>query len=344
MGNTSKTVGDIKFTPEVLTRTFQTFRKQLIVQPMLAMGDLTKHTSIRTGIRFRDTVTEMRGDFQIGNFKKDKEKQANVEFDARVFETFMGNCIETIDPVSIYQTIWGSNVTHGDGLKNVPYVVQVCAYIMKKLGENLYMNVFTAKHDGTNFTETAKFFNGFKTIIDNDIAGTNENQKVYISEEKGNLVYLDNLISDFAKIDETNAEDVLKKFYFNKSLSPKIRARQLKMFISDMTYHYYTEAYQTRHGALPYNQAYDKRTLEGATNVELVPLPCVPDDFILLTPKTNIFCIYNQKTDDERYVVEPSKKNHYDQDFIADTFFGTQFESVSPEVFAVAEKKPAGQE
>lgn len=341
MPDTSKKVGDINFTPELLTRTFQTFRKELIVQPMLAMSELTKHTSIRTGIRYRDTVTEMSGDFQIGNFKKDKESKANLDFEGRVFETFKGNCIETIDPVSIYQTIWGTNVNNGEALKNVPYVVQVCGYIMKKLGENLLMNVFTAKHDGTNYDETAKFFNGFKTIIDNDIAGKNENQKVYISEDKGNLVYLDSLVNGFTAIDETNAEDILKKFYFNKNLSPKLRGRQLKMFISDMTYHYYTEAYQTRHGALPYNQAYDKKTLEGATNVELVPLSCVPDDFILLTPKSNIFCIYNQKTDDETYRVEQSKKNHYDQDFIADTYFGTQFESVSPEVFAVAEKNAA---
>lgn len=111
------------------------------------------------------------------------------------------------------------------------------------------------------------------------------------------------------------------------------------MFISDMTYHYYTEAYQTRHGALPYNQSYDKRTLEGATNVGLVPLSCVPADFMLITPKTNILLLYNQKTADENYIVEKSLSNHYDMDFIANMFFGTQFESVSPEVFAVAEKK-----
>ena len=111
------------------------------------------------------------------------------------------------------------------------------------------------------------------------------------------------------------------------------------MFISDMTYHYYTEAYQTRHGALPYNQSYDKRTLEGASNVELVPLSCVPADFMLITPKTNILLLYNQKTADENYIVEKSLSNHYDMDFIANMFFGTQYESVSPEVFAVAEKK-----
>ena len=336
MGAESNTlqVGNIKFTPELLTKTYQTYREQLIVQPMLAMDALLKHCSVRTGIRYRDTVTEMSGKFEIGNYKKDKHHDADVKFTGRVLETFFGNCIEGIDPNAIYQTIWGSDITKGEGLKKVPIVLAICAYILKKLGERLYMNAFTAKHDGTNFDETAAFFNGFKTIIDNDIAGTNENKEVYIAEALGNLFYLTESIG------KDNAEDALKDFYWGPKISPKLRSQpNLKMFISDMTYHYYTEAYQTRHGALPYNQSYDKRTLEGASNVELVPLSCVPADFMLITPKTNILLLYNQKTADENYTVEKSLSNHYDMDFIANMFFGTQFESVSPEVFAVAEKK-----
>lgn len=180
-------LGNITFTPEELTKTFQTYRQQLIVQPMLAMGEALQHMTIRTGIRYRETVSEMSGKFQLGNYKKDKKGDGNVSIEGRVLETFFGNCIEPIDPNAIYQTIWGSNITKGDGLKNVPIVLQVCAYIMKQLGENLFMNMFTAKHDSGDFTSTDKFFNGFKTIVDNDIAGTNERSTVLISEEKGNL-------------------------------------------------------------------------------------------------------------------------------------------------------------
>lgn len=333
--STSLKVGDVTFTPEQLSKTYVTYRKELIVQPMLAMAKLLKHCSVRTGIRYRDVVTEMSGSFEIGNYKKDKEHNADVNFDARVLETFFGNCIETIDPNAIYQSIWGSDVTKGEGLKKVPYVVQVCAYILKKLGERLYVNSFTAKHDGTVFDKTASFFNGFKTIIDNDIAGTNENKKVYISEDLGNLYYFTDSIT------KENAEDALKDFYWSEKIKEQLRDLELKMFINSRVYHFYTEAYQTRHGALPYNQSYDKKTLEGAENVELVPLSCVPTDFMLLTPKSNILLLYNQKTADENYTVEKSLKNHYDMDFIANMFFGTQFESVSPEVFAVAEKKAA---
>ena len=327
------TKGYITFTPEELTTTFQTYREQLIIQPMLAMSTALQHMSVRTGIRYRETVSEMSGKFQLGNYKKDKLGSGNVSVEGRVFETFFGNCIEPIDPNAIYQTIWGSNITKGDGLKNVPIVLAVCAYIMAQLGENLYLNLWTAKHDGTKFDETASFFNGLKTIIDKDIAGTNDSATVKISADLGNLMTSTDSIS------KDNAEDVIKNFFWSRN--EILRGQQLKYFMSDLTYHYYTEAYQMNHGSLPYNQTYDKRTLEGASNVELVPLSNVPADFLLLTPKSNIYCLYNQQTDDEKYICEKSLNNHYDVDFIANMFFGTQFESVSNKVFSVYEKTAA---
>lgn len=123
--------GNITFSPEELSRTFQTYRKDLVVLPMLAMSAMLKHCSIRTGIRYRETVGQMGGNFELGNYKKDKMGTGDISIKGRVFETFFGNCIEPIDPNAIYQSIWGSNITKGDGLKNVPIVLQVCSYIMK---------------------------------------------------------------------------------------------------------------------------------------------------------------------------------------------------------------------
>lgn len=305
--------------------------------PFLAMAALAKHCNVRTGIRYRETVSQMSSDAEIGNYSKTKHEDAEVSIDPRIFQTFFGNVIKGIDPNAIYQSIWGSNVTKGDGLKNVPIVNQVCAYLVKKVGETMLMNVFTAKHDASDTSKTAKWFNGFKTILDADAAGTNELQKVLISGGIGNLVEGDDSIS------ADNAEDLIKDFYWSEVGNPlaaaKLRSQQLKLFMSDQAYHFYTESYQTNHGSLPYNQAYDKRTLDGASNVEFVPLPCVPNDFLLLTPKNNAYLLYNQKTDDEQFLVKPSLDNHYDVDFIMNYFFGTQFESVSPEVLRYWRKK-----
>ena len=331
------TVGNVKFGAEELSKTFQTYRKDFILMPFLAMTALAMHCNVRTGIRYRETVSQMSANAEIGNYSKTKHEDAAVNIDPRVFETFFGNIVQGIDPNAIYQSIWGSNITKGDGLKNVPIVNQVCAYLVKKIGENMFMNAFTAKHDGTDTSKTAKWFNGFKTILDNDAAGTNELTKVLISEALGNLV------EGTESITKENAEELIKDFYWSEAgdavAAAKLRSQQLKLFMSDQTYHMYTEAYQVNHGSLPYNQSYDKRTLEGASNVELVPLANVPKDFLLLTPKNNIYLLFNQKTEDEKFLVKPSLTNHYDVDFIMNYFFGTQFESVSPEVLRYWRKK-----
>ena len=330
-------IGNVTYGAEELSRTFQTYRRDFIVMPFLAMAALAKHCNVRTGIRYRETVSQMSSGAEIGNYSKTKHEDADVSIDPRIFQTFFGNVIKGIDPNAIYQSIWGSNVTKGDGLKNVPIVNQVCAYLVKKVGETMLMNVFTAKHDASDTTKTAKWFNGFKTILDADAADTNELQKVLISGNIGNLMEGDDSIS------ADNAEDLIKDFYWSEVGNPlaaaKLRSQQLKLFMSDQAYHFYTESYQTNHGSLPYNQAYDKRTLDGASNVEFVPLPCVPNDFLLLTPKNNAYLLYNQKTDDEQFLVKPSLDNHYDVDFIMNYFFGTQFESVSPEVLRYWRKK-----
>lgn len=330
-------IGNVTYGAEELSKTFQTYRKEFVIMPFLAMEQLAKHMNVRTGIRYRETVSQMSTDAEISNYSKTKHQDADVKIDPRVFETFFGNIVQGIDPNAIYQSIWGSNVTKGDGLKNVPIVVQVCGYLVKKIGEKMFMNSFTAKHDSTDTTSTSKWFNGFQTILENDVAGTNYTNKVLISADIGNLV------EGAESITADNAEDLIKDFYWNQVGNPaaaaKLRSQQLELFMSDQAYHFYTESYQTNHGSLPYNQAYDKKSLDGASNVEFVPLPCVPDDFLLLTPKNNAYLLFNQKTDDDKFLVEKSLSNHYDVDFIMNYFFGTQFESVSPEVLRYWKKK-----
>ena len=330
-------IGNVTYGAEELSKTFQTYRKEFVIMPFLAMEQLAKHMNVRTGIRYRETVSQMSTDAEISNYSKTKHQDADVKIDPRVFETFFGNIVQGIDPNAIYQSIWGSNVTKGDGLKNVPIVVQVCGYLVKKIGEKMFMNSFTAKHDSTDTTSTSKWFNGFQTILENDVAGTNYTNKVLISADIGNLV------EGTESITADNAEDLIKDFYWNQVGNPaaaaKLRSQQLKLFMSDQAYHFYTESYQTNHGSLPYNQAYDKKSLDGASNVEFAPLPCVPNDFLLLTPKNNAYLLFNQKTDDDKFQVEKSLSNHYDVDFIMNYFFGTQFESVSPEVLRYWKKK-----
>ena len=332
--NTGQPVVDPQttFTPEALSTAFQKYRTELIVMPMYAMAQALQHMGYRDGIRYKEHVHEMKGNFQMGNFDKYKKGDGAIEIVQRTLETFLGNCIEPIDPISIYKSLWGSDVTKGEALKTVPWVKRVCAYIMAQLGEEMFKVMWTAKHDPTNTTLTSKWFNGFCTIEDDEIAAGK------MAMEEGNLYYLPETFT------AENAEDLLKDFYWGiaggwNGVNDKLRNQKLKLFMHVKTKHFYEEAYQHNHGALPYNEQYIKAHLDGVPNVEFVPLTNVPENYLCLTPKNNILALWNQRTADETFLVKESKTSHYDVDFLANMFYGEQYLSINKEMLCVARNK-----
>lgn len=317
------------FTPEALSDGFQKHRTELIVMPMYAMQKALQHMGFRDGIRYKEHVHEMRGNFQMGNFDKYKKGNGAIEINQRTLETFLGNCIEPIDPVSIYKSLWGSDVTKGEGLKTLPWVKRICAYIMAQLGEQMFKEMWTARHDASDTTHTSKWFDGFRTIEDKEISSD------AMSQENGNFYFLPEALTS------ENAEDLLKDFYWGvaggwNGANDHLRDQKLKLFMHVKTKHFYEEAYQHNHGALPYNEQYIKAHLDGAPNVEFVGLTNVPENYLCLTPKNNILSLWNMRTADETFLVKESKTSHYDVDFLANMFYGEQYLSINKEMLCVA--------
>ena len=141
-----------------------------------------------------------------------------------------------------------------------------------------------------------------------------------------------------------NTEDLLKDFYWGiaggwNGVNDKLRNQKLKLFMHVKTKHFYEEAYQHNHGALPYNEQYVKAHLDGVPNVELVALPNVPENYLCLTAKNNILTLWNQRTADETFLVQKSLTSHYDVDFLANMFYGEQYLSINKEMLCVARNK-----
>lgn len=318
------------FTPASLSSAFQGYRTELISMPMYSMAKAMQHMGYRAGIRYKEHLHEMKGNFQMGNYDKYKKGSGAIEIRQRTLETFFGNCIEPIDPNSIYQSLWGSDVTKGEGLKNVPWVKRICAYIMAQLGEHMYNVMWTAKHDPKNTTETAKWFNGFCTLENIEIkAGT-------MSKENGNLYQLPEDITP------ENAEDIINDFFWGDvasgwpGINGKLRDQRVKIFMNDYTKHCYEVSYQKNHGSLPYNLQFEKAHIEGKETAEFVGLGNVPKNYLSITPKNNILTLWNQRTADETFLVKESKTSHYDLDFLANMFFGEQYSFINKEMFCVA--------
>lgn len=319
MPNTS---GEINITLQSLQTSFRTDRRELATMPLFSMSEILPYVTLITGLRHKLSVSELVGDMQIGNYSKTRRDDNDFTIDSRELEVFFGSAIKGIDPNSIYQSIWGSSLTKGEGLKNVPIVKAVAVYLMGKLGEHLFDSIWTARHVADGST-TDTLFDGFKTIIDAEITAGN------MSVQKKSLFNLSSL-------SVANAEDQFKDFYW--SSHEKLRRQNVNLICSPNAAHFYDESYQDNHGALPYNQQYTKRTIEGSNGkCTIVPLANVPDNFLCLTTKENLLIGTNISSEWDSFNVEKSLSSHFLIDFVATMFFGTQLRSINPEMISVAE-------
>lgn len=308
--------GAVNITPEELNKSFHTYRSELILQPVFALADALRYCTLHLGVRFKETTGELHGSMEIGNYDPNALDEEDIKIIGRTLETHHGNCVKQFDPNSVLKSIYGSSILKGDGLKNVPITKIVLAYLMGKLGESLHDNLWTAKHvDGSR--KTSEYFDGFETIIDQEI-------------EAGNISAANKNLIEISEITTENAEDVFKSFF--RAASPKLISGKTQLFCTFDEYWKYCDSYQMNHGSLPYNKSFDKPILEGSMGkCEIVPLNNVSAGKLKLTTKSNLIVGMNLSKEYNDVIIEKSLKSHYYLDFICNMLFGCQIRSLSPE-------------
>lgn len=319
---TPDTQGQVVITPDTLNKSFVKYRQDLLMMPVYGLQRLLPYVQLRLGVRYKEVVGQLDGDMQLGPYDPKRRDDKDVKIAGRELETFLGSAVKAFDPNSVVQSIYGSDIVQGEGLKGVPITKAVAAYLMGKLGEHLYDSVFTAKRDAAG-TTTADLYNGFKTIADAEIADGN------IAAAKGNFLSID-------AITEANAEDMFNNVF--DAMDDKLKDQQTYMFVSPSNKMLYQRSYQQNHGSLPYNNQFVKTYIEGSDNrCEIVGLSCVPKDFVMVSTRQNLLLGTATSGEGVTFGVEKSLGSHFWLDFVATMFFGVQFESISKERLMVAE-------
>lgn len=309
-------MGKVNFTAEDLAKTAVKYRKMFLMMAVIGLEESKRHMSIRPGIRYKEVVGELAGSIEIGPYSETRTDDSNVNIDKRELETFFGSVVRNFSPNTIYQSLWGSSVTKGEGLKETEITRQVVAYLMKKLSESLNKNIWSAARNDAG-TTTSTLFNGFDTIAQKEVTDgklTVENKNLYSFTEA---------------IDKNNAVEALKTFY--RAADDILRGENTKLFISHNIYDAYVDDYQTTVGSVVYNKEFDKAFLEGSRGkCELVPMSNKADsNFIQLTTQGNMLIGVDQESDLEKILIE--KHAAFVLQFIVTMFFGCQYESINKE-------------
>lgn len=310
---------DFNVSPAALNEAARKFRKELLIMAILGIGETLKHMTLRTGIRYEEVVGELHGSVELEPYKGTlTETGGDVDIVGRTLATFLGQAIKLADPNALLSTLYGSGVTSGKKIETAAINKTIIAMMMRAISNGLNKSIFNAVRNPAG-TTTATLFNGFDKIVADEIVST------LISAGNGNYL-------EIAPITDSNAVDILKSIY--NGCSDELQEKQSKLYIPRSVYRSYNEDYKATTGAIPYNTEFKKTFLEGTDDrVELVPLiGKAGSSHIQLTTKANMLVGTYLMNDYEKIEVRRGD-NPFKLQFIATMFFGTQFESLSKEIF-----------
>lgn len=161
-------MGKVVVSPEALAKSAAKYRREILMMPVFALGEFLQHVSLRTGIRYSETVGEMSGSMELGPYSETRIDDDDVQIVGRTLYTYFGSVVKKFSPNKVYQSIYGNAITKGEGLKNVDITREVLNFLGKKVGNSLYWNMWNAVRND-NGTKTKDLFNGFDTITSKEI-------------------------------------------------------------------------------------------------------------------------------------------------------------------------------
>lgn len=304
-----------------LQKSAVTYRKDLLVMPVIAAEATLQHMTPRPGVAGREVLGQLSGGIELGPYDPQRYDDDGLDIKPRTLETYLGSVIKRFDLNSIAKTVYGSLTTQGEALTSLDLARQVLNYLSMQLGRNLNLHIWNAKRNDTG-TKTKDLFDGFDTITQKEIAaGT-------IDTTEGNFMQLSQAI------DESNATDILMSIY--ESADDILQGVPTKMFVPVSVYRAYNKDYLASFGNVVYNTQFKKTYLEGTDNLcELVPLVSKKGSpYIHLTTKSNMIYGYGDGLDSEKIAIE--KHHEFLLSFVATMFFGCQFETINKERLMVA--------
>lgn len=312
---------ELKITDSELQKSAVTYRKELLIMPVIAAMATLQHMTARSGVAGREVLGQLSGGIELGPYDPNRKDDTGLDINPRTLETYLGSVVKRFDMNSVAKTVYGAITTQGDGLASLDLTRQILNYLAMQLGRSLNSCIFSAARKDSG-TLTKDLFDGFDTITQKEVtAGA-------ISQDAGNFIQLGEAIT------ESNAVDTLMKIY--EQADDTLQGVPTKMFVPFSVYRAYNKDYMASFGNVVYNTEYKKTYLEGTDNLcEIVPLVSKKGSpFIHLTTKGNMVYGYGDGLADEKIAVE--KYHEFLLSFVATMYFGCQFETISKERLMVA--------
>ena len=157
--------GKFSFTLQEYQEAAVKYRPDLLMLPIIGIGDTLQFMTGRPGIRYKERVGNLTGDAQFAPYNPQRAVDYNLGIEFRDLETYFGSVVANFEPNSAISTLLGTGATKGDGQMTTPTARHVLARIAKNLSEHLNDAVWNGRRNAAGNT-TADLFDGFDTITE----------------------------------------------------------------------------------------------------------------------------------------------------------------------------------
>ncbi len=314
---------------EALKKAGTKYRREMLAMPLALLGPILDHMTMRHNVRGKEVVGEMSEGAEIRPYRSAKDAVEGLpEIKLRELETFLGDVVREFDPNMLLGTLFTDRVATP---LNDRDIVRKMAFLMaQNVSNKFYKAIWTAKRNPQGNT-TMDLFNGFATIIDQEIAAKT------IASEAGNF-------ADLGAINEANVGDKLLEAY-NDAVSEELQSEnRIKLFLPRQIYNLYNKWYLAEYGSVAYNREFKKTFLEGTDDtVELVPMNGLKDSGkLIFTVRNNMLVGCDQMSDMERVEIRRPDNPKAIQFFMM-LYFGVQLESLAPQRLLVGQFTTTGE-
>lgn len=315
---------ELKFTPEELSRSAAKYRREFVKIPITGLKAALAYFQLRTGIQGSETVGEMSGSIEMAPYNAYRVDSKEIGITGRELKTYLGSAVKRFDPNKVWGSIYGSQITQGEALKNVPIAAQMVAFLAAKISKALRLSLFDAVRNPAGNT-TKDLFDGFDTITAAEIKAGK------ISEANGNLFSFSEAITS------ANAVDMIRTFLQSADdeligmgdgeVDPN---NAVNLYVPRQIVYAYCEDYKSTTGNSPVYDKYNQVVVEGFPYVRLCPFAGkATSKFLQLSTRNNMLLGTDLTHNVEKMDVE--KHHEFLLSFIATMVFGAQFESISKE-------------
>lgn len=315
MANTITTVA-------ALQQSATKYEKELLIMPVTGAQATLQHMRGIPGLHGNVVLGELDGNAELAPYKSTRSADSDFKITARTLELHLGNCAYNFDPNEVWNTIYGSLIVKGEGLKTVDINKSILMLVAGKLGKKLNSAIFSGAYNANGDT-TATLFDGFDTITKKEVTAGN------IAAGKGNYIKL-------TAFTDSNAIDQFQAIY--DAADDELKSQNVKIYCSRDQYSAYNRNYQLLHGSLPYNTEFKKTFLEGTDGLwEFCPLVSKKgSNYIHVAPQSNMVYGYGAgENPGETLAVE--KYSSWKLTLEAAMAFGVQFATLSKEQLIAAE-------